>query len=311
MSNNSTAELCIVIPHYNSPRFLDKLLDSIGKRKEVEVVVVDDGSTKDLDLLEEVKAKHCSERVRIVPNPLGNTGPGPARNTALSMSKSKWVMFADADDYFVDGWFDIVSEYLNGDADLVFFPPDSIELATGKKPTKRGKLYANLCFDYDRPGGKISLLQRGGVPWSKLILRSLIDEHELTFDTFRNWQDVMFMSKVCAFAKNLVVDKRPIYCVTDTSGSLSRTATKASYDCRAQVSCQRSKFWRELGYDTTIVDGIAFSQLCHATDLFGKAAVDEYLALYKEAGLPVGKFKRKLAIRPLVLKVKAALGMER
>ncbi len=309
MSNNSTAALCIIIPHYNSPRFLDKLLDSIGKRDEVEVIVVDDCSTEDLDLLEEVKTKHCSERVRIITNPLGNTGPGPARNVALEMSKSKWVMFSDADDYFVDGWFDIVSEYLNSDVDVVFFPPDSIDLATGKKPTPRGKLYANLCYNYEKEGGKLALLQRGGTPWSKLISRALIDKHELTFEPVRNWEDVMFVARMCAFAENIVVDKRSVYCVTDTSDSLSRTTAKEMFDHRVQVSCRRSKFWRELGYVTTFADRVAFGNLRYASDHFGKAVVNEYMALYEEAGLPVGKFKRMLAKRALKLAIKKLIGM--
>ena len=47
--------LTIIIPHYNSPKLLDKLLDSIPEREELEVIVVDDNSESGKQITAECK----------------------------------------------------------------------------------------------------------------------------------------------------------------------------------------------------------------------------------------------------------------
>lgn len=48
--------LSIVIPHYNTPDLLQKLLDSIPVDEGIQVIVVDDKSDRDLNIYERVQA---------------------------------------------------------------------------------------------------------------------------------------------------------------------------------------------------------------------------------------------------------------
>ena len=52
----------IIIPHYNSPDLLAVLLDSIPEKEDIQIIVVDDNSTKKTDIYEKVKSDY-SERV--------------------------------------------------------------------------------------------------------------------------------------------------------------------------------------------------------------------------------------------------------
>ncbi len=213
--------LSIIIPHYNMPDYLYRLLDSIGKHNDVQVVVVDDHS--DQCRLEVSKCSVHYDHVLFLQTEPGRKGAGAARNTGLLRAEGTWLLFADADDFFLPGWYDIVSEYRNSDYDLVFFPPD------GRKEdgtaAKRHLLYRELvedCFS-NRYGSEERLRFRFTVPWSKLIRAEVVINHEIRFDEIQYSNDVMFSAKSGYYAGKITADRRMIYCVTDHEGSLTIT----------------------------------------------------------------------------------------
>lgn len=90
--------ISVIVPVYNVEKYLRQCLDSILAQtyKELEVVMVDDGSTDSCgDICEEYAAKH--ENFKVIHKE--NAGPGLARNTALEHITGEYVVFVDADDY--------------------------------------------------------------------------------------------------------------------------------------------------------------------------------------------------------------------
>jgi len=83
----------IVIPAYNAEKILGKCLRAVcGQdvpQRDVEVIVVDDGST---DATPEVAE---SFGVRVLRRP--NGGAGAARNAGWRAAKGEWVAFTDSD----------------------------------------------------------------------------------------------------------------------------------------------------------------------------------------------------------------------
>lgn len=94
--------LSIVVPAYNSENYLSKCLDPlvIGG-DEVEVIIVNDGST---DNTEEIAKEYCqkySNIVRLENKP--NGGHGSAINRGLSVAKGLYFKVVDSDDWFEEG----------------------------------------------------------------------------------------------------------------------------------------------------------------------------------------------------------------
>ena len=98
----------IIIPHHNSPSLLQRLLNSIPERDDLEVIVVDDNSDKDK------KAYSQRTDVKIVYIDEKQTrGAGKARNEGIAVSEGKWLLFADADDFYADGFIEVLDKYVD------------------------------------------------------------------------------------------------------------------------------------------------------------------------------------------------------
>lgn len=83
-----------IIPHKNCPDLLQRCVDSIPDRDDVQIIVVDDNSD------DEKKPAIYRRDVEIVLLDAEHSkGAGRARNEGLKHAKGKWLLFADADDY--------------------------------------------------------------------------------------------------------------------------------------------------------------------------------------------------------------------
>jgi glycosyltransferase involved in cell wall biosynthesis len=91
-------QVAIAIPTYNACTTLPETLDSIlgQTMPPAEIVVVDDGSTDNLDACIKV---YEPKGVRFVRTP--NRGINSARNTGAAETKSPWIAFTDADDIWL------------------------------------------------------------------------------------------------------------------------------------------------------------------------------------------------------------------
>ena len=108
----------IIIPVYNSERFLKECFDSILSQyfKDFEVIIVDDGSTDSSLIIEEEYSKDL--RFRVIKQE--NAGQGIARNRALDIAKVKYITFLDSDDAMKPDFLkETVSKIEGGKYDIV------------------------------------------------------------------------------------------------------------------------------------------------------------------------------------------------
>lgn len=92
------SKVSIVIPVYNVELYLREALDSVINQtlKEIEIIVVNDGSTDNsLEIIKEYEKK--DNRIKIINQE--NQGLSGARNSGLKIAKGEYIYFMDSDDY--------------------------------------------------------------------------------------------------------------------------------------------------------------------------------------------------------------------
>ena len=101
-SSPETSLLSVIVPVYNVRKYIEKCLESILSQdyKNLEVIVVDDGSTDGSDLVVEAyMSRH--KRVRMLR--VDHSGNGTARNVGIQAAKGKYLTFVDSDDIVEPG----------------------------------------------------------------------------------------------------------------------------------------------------------------------------------------------------------------
>lgn len=99
--------LDIIIATYQNKKGLKRTLDSIEKRDNVNIIVVDDCSNLNYDdILEEYPYISFYQLET-------NSGPGMARQYGIEHSNGTYFTFLDTDDYFYDGGLETILEQIN------------------------------------------------------------------------------------------------------------------------------------------------------------------------------------------------------
>lgn len=110
----SNIEVSVVIPAYNSDRYLQAAIDSVLLQKncQYELIVVDDGST---DTTAQI-AKSYQSKLRYFSQE--NSGVSSARNLGINHAQGKYISFLDADDYFLANKLSAQLEVFKADSSI-------------------------------------------------------------------------------------------------------------------------------------------------------------------------------------------------
>lgn len=263
----------IIIPHYNIPNCLNILLDSIPDLPNIEVIVVDDKSDKELETLEACASKYKSNNRHFLKNYTEKKGAGVCRNIGVEHAKGKWVLFADSDDKFSDSMYEVISSYADSDADVVFFSPTSIDLSTGDLSDRHLDFctaidnYINDASEYN----ELVLRYQVVSPWSKIIRRKMIIDNNILFEDTMVANDVLFCREIGFFARKIAADPRVIYIVSERSGSLTKMIGKDAYYTRLNVFVRSTDFVRKNAGNSVLkkmnFKGSYFLHLCRVNKL--------------------------------------------
>jgi len=136
VAEGSSGDVAVVIAAYNHARFLPAAVESaLGQtHPPAELVVVDDGST---DGTGEVAARYAP-RVRCLRQ--DNAGARAARNAGLDATRSPWVAFLDADDWWDRDALGRLLASFDGETGIAapaYRPVDAQGTPTGPLWTKR------------------------------------------------------------------------------------------------------------------------------------------------------------------------------
>lgn len=233
----------IIIPHHNIPELLDRCLSSIPRRDDVQIIVVDDCSRKELlPAIHEVEKKFPG--VVFVYDKKGGGG-GHARNVGLTYAQGKYIMFADADDFFNDCFNAILDDFIGAEEDLIFFKGNSVD-TDSYAPAHRAD-HLNEFVDAHLRGEDINgnlLRYKFGEPWARMVKSSVIFDNDICFDETMIHNDTTYAYLVGYYGKTFRVDTRPLYCVTVRSGSVSVRTDDSRIKTRVSVFARAEQFYK-------------------------------------------------------------------
>jgi glycosyltransferase involved in cell wall biosynthesis len=186
MAVNNSPSVAVVIPAYNSARYLAAALKSIFAQTcpPHEVIVVNDGSTDNTDEI----VRSYMDRITYVTQ--SNQGVSRARNAGLRLVSSDYVIFLDADDRLVSN---AVETYLReatpARSDLVLYGDMLyINELTGERRTQRRPQFAGL-----PPAPAQCMFRTGGWPPSAFMVSTVLARRIGGFDPhFSYAADLLF-----------------------------------------------------------------------------------------------------------------------
>ena len=230
-----------IIPHKNTPSLFQRCLESIPQREDIEVIVVDDNSDEHLKphanrhdvILLEIE----SDRSK---------GAGRARNMGLSQAKGRWVLFADADDYYEKGFIDVLEQYKDCDADVIYF---NHQMVREGRTIKNRYPFVDR-YDVNNSATLDAVKYRFNVPWNKMVKKSFLTSKNITFEETPVGNDVFFCYQVGFLARKVFVDKAIIYnyVINENSTIRRKKNNEAFYLAQLNHHYQCNYFYEYVGY---------------------------------------------------------------
>lgn len=211
----------IIIPHHNIPDLLVRCLDSIPKREDIQVIIVDDNSDPEkVDFshfpgTEAAPVEGLHTEVYLTKE---GRGAGYARNVGLQHANGEWLLFADADDVFCDGIHEALSYLSSTAADLVYFKVEARDCIT-REPNNEAAYQNEICDKY-LAGDTESLKYHHEVPWGKAVRRSMVEKNNIRFDELYCGNDSLFAIKCDYYSKKTEAYDALLYCWMTRAGSL-------------------------------------------------------------------------------------------
>lgn len=124
---SSTYKISIIVPVYNVAKYLRKCIESILCQtiKEIEIILVDDGST---DGSSEICDFYAAQDNRIKIIHKNNEGLSCARNDGIEKASASYILFVDSDDWIEPQLCEITyRRAIDSNADLVLFTFSKIQ----------------------------------------------------------------------------------------------------------------------------------------------------------------------------------------
>lgn len=113
-------KVSVVIPVYNQESLIERAIRSIPRRDDIEIIVVDDGSTDDTWNKLVTIGIELNDPNFIVLHNRKNMGVGYTVNRGLDIADGEYIVLLGSDDYFYTDEFLKAMEQLDG-TDLVYF----------------------------------------------------------------------------------------------------------------------------------------------------------------------------------------------
>lgn len=216
-------KVSVIVPVYNVETYVRKCIKSLVSQtlEDIEIIVVDDGST---DNSMEIVEEFAKEDSRIKIYHKQNGGLSDARNYGLQNAKGKYVAFLDSDDYVKPELYQKMYEKAKKEkSDMVecnFFW-EYRNRANKKLKEDIGEKYNN----------QFEMMEKARVvAWNKLYKRELIERVGVEFPKGLRYEDIEFFYKLIPYIENVSFVKEPMIYYVQRKESIANTQNEKTQD---------------------------------------------------------------------------------
>lgn len=189
------ALVSIIIPVYNTEKYLSKCLNSVINQtlKEIEILCVDDGSSDgSLDILNKYAAK--DKRVKVFSQK--NSGSAKARSMAISQATGDYIMFLDSDDWYELNACEVAfNAIVARDSDILIYGNYVLDQKGNISLSKR-IAYVKKCHENHQ---EVDLSRLQMFLWDKIYKRSFLVENGIEMPTTITLAEDQIFNYLCEF----------------------------------------------------------------------------------------------------------------
>ena len=215
----------IIVPVYNTDKYINKCLNSIQKAidTDCEVIIINDGSTDNSektikDYLKKLPEEYKSNYIYIKKE---NKGLADTKNVGIEKATGEFISVVDSDDYISDDFYSIARKYVN-DFDIIIY-----DLYVIYENNNKNNYTSRAYKDYiENP--LVSYLHgaMSGSSCNKIIKKELYNGHK--FPVGKQYEDVAVTPFILCEADKIKYVPYPMYYYLQREKSIVATNTFAT-----------------------------------------------------------------------------------
>ncbi len=242
-------KVSVIIPVYNSEQYLRQLLETIINQtfdfKQIQVIMVDDLSQDNSrEIMKEYSDKYSNFTSIFLPE--NNKVAGIARNEGMKVAEGKYLMFADADDFYPENAFEILynsieekeadfitANYINADYDGTVWDNPIFD-------TKKYKDFKLDITDYTK-----SFFVLNSSACNKIFRKSFVDEHGIKFLERVPAEDAFFTTSCFMKSNKVYYVNKAVYCYRQRNQG-NKKRKSVSFNCSRDYFSRINKAYKQI-----------------------------------------------------------------
>ncbi|WCP79489.1 glycosyltransferase family 2 protein [Vibrio harveyi] len=213
-------DLDIIIPLYNDPLGINRLLDSVEDqtfdRERVKIYIIDDGSDIEYDF-------SPYQNLKIIYKKQKNGKQGKARNYGTEISSAEYIWFCDSDDVINKGSIQLILDdicYTNSDILVYNAECSDREVFYEIENSENKEEYLNA----------LSRNRAIVAPWNKLYKRRFLFENHISFPERLSYEDLYHSIITVSKSNHITFSDKCIYKYIVNAGSTTNTFDERIFD---------------------------------------------------------------------------------
>lgn len=236
--NNTSPLVSIIVPIYNTEKYLKKCVNSILAQsyKNIELFLINDGSTDNSGIICDEFAKR-DLRIKVIHK--SNEGQAIARNYALDVCNGQYILFVDSDDYIKQNTLELlVNAAISNNADMVLF---GVEYDYIKFKKQRLVFNNNQIFTKEQILTEYIVKKTiPAIMCDKFYKRKFFEK--LRFPNLRANEDAYVLPEIFGNSEKTIYLREALYCQLVRVGSTEQSGFKESKLAALDVANHKKEY---------------------------------------------------------------------